>query len=96
MDLMWCLILAGVWGGFWALFLQGTRMGQFLASKRAYLAVVIGVGVDLLIVLPMLDVLVWLRIVAVIGVSSIGLVVRSLWNEFGELMDTIEEISRGD
>lgn len=96
MDLPFCLVLAGFWGVFWALFLQCTRPGKFLAEKRAWLAVCIGIGVDLLILLVVLPLTDWLKLCAVIGVSAIGMVARSLWNEFGELTATIEELRRGD
>jgi len=53
MELFYYL-LALVWGGIWAAFLQWTRPGWFLANKRTWLTVVVGVGVDLGIILGIL------------------------------------------
>lgn len=68
--------VAVIWGIVWALTLQYTKWGQFLAERRAWLAVVIGVGVDLIIMFtgdftPLL----------VVACSSIGIIARSLNNE---------------
>jgi hypothetical protein len=78
-DLLLILrILAALfWGIIWASFLQFTRQGEFLAERRTWITVVIGVGVDLLIAYPG-D---WYVITLVIIVSSIGIIFRSLWNE---------------
>lgn len=94
MTLAICLILAVFWGAFWALFLQCTRPGKFLAAKRAWLAVCVGIGIDLLILLMVLSLTDWLKLCAVIAVSAIGIIFRSLWNEFAELMAMIEELHR--
>jgi len=92
-----CYLLAFIWGVAWAACLQFTAWGRFLANRRTWFTVVVGVGVDLLIVLwllhniPLDDPLwVWVRICAVIGLSAIGIVFRSLVNEYlenQELMD---------
>lgn len=74
-------VLAGVWGVVWAAVLQFTRLGAFLAVKRTWLTVVIGVGMDLLILLLVVDWLEWLLVCAVVGCSSLGMVGRSLYNE---------------
>jgi len=74
-------VLAAVWGMVWALFLQFSQIGQFLAVKRTWLTVVIGVGVDLLIALLVVPWAYWLPFVVIIALSSIGLIVRSLYNE---------------
>ena len=66
-----------LWGILFALFLQHNRHGQFWAARRTWLAVVIGVGVDLLIAYGG-D---WLTVVAVITFSSVGIIGRSLVNE---------------
>lgn len=96
MNLALSLILALVWGGIWAAILQWTPGGRYLAACRAWLAVVIGLGVDLLILLAVLPLADWLRAVAVIAASSIGIVGRSLWNEYHghrAVMDTLSEES---
>jgi hypothetical protein len=89
MLLALCLVLAAVWGGVWAAVLQFSRPGRFLAARRTWLAVVIGVGVDLLILLALLPVETWLRIGAVIAASSLGVIVRAIYNECDEHMDLV-------
>lgn len=84
METALCVVLAGVWGGVWAVCLQHTPWGQFLAEKRTWVAVVIGVGGDLLILAALLTLETWLVMVAVIGVSSLGIIGRSLANEHRE------------
>lgn len=78
------LFFAAIWGGLWALFLQWHPWGRWLALKRTWLAVVIGVGVDLAILLLILDPQTWTSVAAVIAASSIGIIVRSLYNEHHE------------
>lgn len=78
------LFLALVWGALWALFLQWHSWGRWLALKRTWLSVVIGVGVDLVILLLVLEPHVWVSVAVVISASSIGIIVRSLYNEHGE------------
>jgi len=78
------LVFAAVWGGLWALFLQWHPWGQWLAVKRTWLTVVVGVGVDLAILLLVLDWQTWLTVAAVIAASSVGIIVRSLYNEHHE------------
>jgi hypothetical protein len=84
MELVLCLVLALVWGAFWAVFLQCTDAGRFLALRRAWLAVVIGVGVDVLILLALLPLELWMQVCAVLAASSVGVIVRSLRNEWRE------------
>ena len=78
------LLFAGVWGVLWALFLQWHPWGQWLAIKRTWLTVVIGVGVDLAILLLVLEWSAWTSVAGVIAVSGIGVIVRSLYNEHHE------------
>ena len=92
MELALCLILALVWGGIWAATLQWTTWGRFLAARRAWLAVVVGVGVDLLILLALLPILVWLSVCAVIGASAVGIVIRSIGNEWGEHAELLRTV----
>jgi hypothetical protein len=76
------LIVAAFWGLFWAIFLQGTGIGRYLAARRAWLTVVIGVGVDLMILWFLIPPGPWVLVAGVIAVSGIGLILRSLWNEW--------------
>jgi len=66
-----------IFGIIYAMFLQRNAYGQFLAERRTWLTVVIGVGVDLLLSFGGN----WWDVVAVIAFSSIGIIARSLANE---------------
>jgi hypothetical protein len=66
-----------VWGVLFAVFLQYNRMGQFIAEKRTWLAVVIGVGADLLLGTGAA----WWQLWMIVAFSSIGIIARSLINE---------------
>jgi hypothetical protein len=89
MMLVVCLVLAAVWGAVWAVFLQCTEPGRFLAARRAWVAVAIGVGVDGLILLALLPLELWLQVAAVIAASSAGVIVRSLRNEWQEHQELV-------
>ena len=65
------------WGLLYAVFLQHHRIGKFWAEERAWLAVVIGIGIDLAISFNAS----YFATVTVIVVSSFGIVGRSLSNE---------------
>jgi hypothetical protein len=71
------VLLAFGWGFAWAAYLQFTDHGRFLAIERTWLTVVVGIGVDLLIAYQA-D---WWTVMMVISVSSVGIIIRSLWNE---------------
>jgi hypothetical protein len=66
-----------VFGIIYAVFLQRNKLGQFLAERRTWLTVVVGIGVDLLLSFGG-D---WWDVVAVVTFSSIGIIARSLVNE---------------
>lgn len=74
-------ILALLWGALWALFLQLHPWGRWLAHRRTWLTVVIGVGVDLALLAVLLDLAAWLTTAAIIAASSVGIIVRSIANE---------------
>lgn len=78
------VLLALVWGALWALFLQVHPWGRWLAIKRTWLTVVVGVGVDLIILILVLDWQTWAAVAAVIAASSLGIIGRSLYNEHHE------------
>jgi hypothetical protein len=88
--LIMAVILAAVWGIVWAVVLQHTAWGQFLAARRTWLTVVIGVGIDLLILLAILPITVWLQISVVISASAIGIIGRSLANEWRDHREQLE------
>lgn len=77
-------LLAVVWGFVWAACLQYTAWGRWLAKKRTWLTVVVGVGVDLLILWRVVDRRCWWQIVQVIALSAIGIILRSLIMEHAE------------
>lgn len=77
-------ILALLWGALWALFLQLHPWGQWLALRRTWLTVVIGVAGDLAILIVVLDGHTWITVAAIIAASSIGIIARSLYNEHAD------------
>lgn len=77
-------LLAFVWGVVWAVFLQYHRYGQWLAIRRTWLTVVVGVGVDLALLLLVLDAHTVAMVAAVVAASSLGIIGRSLLNEHKE------------
>jgi len=99
---MYCLtlVLAAVWGGIWAAFIQFVPIGRFLATKRTWITVVVGVGVDLLIAWLVVPWEIWWKVVLIVAVSSVPIIVRSLANEWGEwrevLNGTKDTISQQD
>lgn len=84
------LLLALSWGIIWTCALQFSPPGRYLATRRTWLTVVIGIGVDVLILALLLDLAEILRVAAVIGCSSIGIIARSLWNEWREHLELLE------
>ena len=72
--------LAAIWGLTYALLLQ-TEPGKTLARSRTWLSVVIGVGVNLIIALPVVPRRYWQMIAKVFIASSVGIIARSLINE---------------
>jgi len=73
--------LAAIWGASYALFIQRTEMGRTLAKSTTWLSVVIGVGIDLLIALPIIPRSAWNTLAKIVMASSIGIIARSLVNE---------------
>jgi hypothetical protein len=92
MDLALAVVLGAFWGVLWALCLC-TPLGRFLAQRHTWLVVVIGVGVDLLILLIVLPLETWLPVVCVVAASSIGIIIRSLWNEWNDHVALIEDLN---
>lgn len=88
-------ILALIWGVIWAAVLQFVPLGRFLAARRTWLTVVIGVGIDLLLMRPLLKLADWLKILALIGCSSLGIIARSLYNEWHDHQDILVRVRGG-
>lgn len=76
--------LALIWGAIWALFLQLHPWGQWLAIKRTWITVAVGIGVDLALLLLVLDIHTWSTVTAIVAASSIGIIARSLYNEHAD------------
>lgn len=75
------LILALIWGGLWAAFLQFTAFGRYLSLRRTWITVVVGLGVDLLLLLLVIPLHTWFVVCGVVTASAIGIVIRSVYNE---------------
>jgi hypothetical protein len=78
------ILLAAIWGGIWAAFIQFVPLGRFLAQKRTWITVVVGVGVDLAIAKLIIPWEYWKWMGLIIGASSLAIILRSLINEWGE------------
>ena len=78
--MMLAFVLAAIWGVIWAAALQ-SGPGKFLAARYTWITVVVGVGVDLLIGLLVVPLEAWLPLAAIVALSSIGIIVRSIWND---------------
>lgn len=75
------LALATAWGFLWASVLQFTEAGRWVAKERTWVAVVVGVGGDLLIARGAMDRHAWEAMAGIVAASSVGIVLRSLYNE---------------
>ncbi len=84
-------LLGLFWGFAYALFLWLTGPGRFLRLRRTWVSVVIGIGVDLLIGLLVVEVGAWLRLAGIVALSGVGIVVFALFvNEYGEHREDLE------
>jgi hypothetical protein len=90
------VVLGVIWGCVWAAALQWTPMGRFLAQRRTWITVVVGVGVDLLIVGLVVDVATWLTLCGIFAASSVGIIGRSWWNEWDEHRRLLEVYGYAD
>lgn len=86
------LLFALIWGGIWASFLQISALGQFLARKRTWLTVVVGVGVDLVLAAVVVPLPAMLIVCAIFALSGMPIVLRSILNEHAETVETIRAI----
>lgn len=87
--LVFALFFALIWGFVWAACLQYTRWGRWLALYRTWITVVIGVGVDLAILALVFDFQAWRTILAIFALSAVGIITRSLINEYKADADEI-------
>jgi hypothetical protein len=88
-------ILALIWGLSWALILQRLPLGRFVAVRRSWLAVVIGIAGDLVLLKPALPLGSWLRVAAVLGASSVGMILRSMLNEWRDHQELLARARGG-
>lgn len=82
LQVLACL-LAFFWGVALALFVQFTRVGQWLTIYLTWFVVSVGVGVDLLIAQSLMDKagrVLWMDIVLVIAASSVPLAIQGLYD----------------
>lgn len=70
-------LLAAIWGILYAVWLQNSKMGAFIADERTWLSVVIGIGVDMLLGIGAE----WWQIWLIVVLSGFGVIARSLINE---------------
>ncbi len=89
------LFLATIWGCLWAMYMQFTKYGAYLAVRRTWITVVIGVGVDILIMLLVFPMNYWVMLLSVMALSSIGVIARSIYNEVRDDNEAVEE-ANGD
>lgn len=83
-HLVFGLCLAAFWGCVWAWALQATGWGRWLALRRTWITVVVGVGGDMAVLLLVLPWDLWLAVLGVLAASSVGIILRSLLNEWHE------------
>jgi len=69
-------------GVLWAAILQHTAWGRRLAQRRTWITVVIGVAGTVLLAWPVLPIVFLWRITIAFCCSSVGIIARSLVNEF--------------
>lgn len=88
------IVLALLWGGIWASFIEFTPLGRYLADKRTWITVVVGGGVDVVIMRLALDWDAILVVFLVILASSVGIITRSLINEWKEDRGVLDDIRK--
>ncbi|MBN2392070.1 MAG: hypothetical protein JXR84_15190 [Anaerolineae bacterium] len=76
-------LLAVLWGVGLAAFLQFSRWGRYLVEERTWMTVVAGVGVDMALAING-D---WSTCALIFTCSSVGIIVRSLFNESRHMPD---------
>ena len=89
------LTMGFIWGSLWAVFLQFTAGGRFLAARRTWITVVIGISGDVLILLVCVPVDVVIIVCGVLATSSLGIIGRSLYNEWQD-EHAVAEMVDGD
>jgi membrane-anchored glycerophosphoryl diester phosphodiesterase (GDPDase) len=86
------MLLGLIWGSVWAWFLQFTKAGKNLIKYHNWIAVVVGVGGNLLITLLFLPLQLWNLVIGLFALSAVPIIARSLANEqrpFEEYFDDL-------
>lgn len=83
--------VAFFWGLGWSWVLWDTAWGRFIRLRRTWLSVVVGVGVDLLLMGVVLGLREWLWVVGIVALSAVGIVGRCLEAEFEEHQEAMAE-----
>jgi hypothetical protein len=78
------IILGGIWGALWGLYKHLHPFGRYLATRRTWVSVTIGVAVTLLITLIILPVNLWVRVVIIFAAASAGPIITSLLDELND------------
>ncbi len=79
----------------YAVILQVTSFGRWLARERTWLSVVIGVGYTVLALVLVIPRSAWFMVVMAFLVASLPIIGRSLWNELRRDSAVWKEV-RGD
>lgn len=77
------------WGVGWAVVLQFTAIGQWMVRKRTWITVVIGMGVNMGLAKLIIPWEWWWPMMAIVSFSAVGIVARSLMNEWAEWMELL-------
>jgi hypothetical protein len=84
------LILALIWGAVWASFLQFTALGRYMAVRRTWITVVVGVAGVMLLALLTIPFAAWLTTIELFALASLPIIVRSLANEFHDDTEVLD------
>jgi hypothetical protein len=90
------LLLGALWGISYTLFLWLSARGRFLRKRRTWLAVTLGVGVDLLLGLTVVEPLAWLWLAGIIAASALPVIGACLLGEYDEHQHALNEARRGE
>lgn len=85
-------LLAFIWGAVWAVFLQFTPIGRFLAVRRTWITVVIGVGGVMGVAFLFIPADVWWMMLVLFGCASCPIIFRSLYNELLDQKHNLEDL----
>lgn len=93
------LLLGVIWGLIIAGLIEFTSLGRWIAERMTWLSVVAGVGGDLLLLLLLMDGqgrVMWWQVVALVALSSLGVIYRGLRQSHVYFAGLMAEAQRGD